>query len=871
MFWLRMWSDLSLRRKGLIVVAIPTAAVVAIASASLVMESRTGAAGRAADQAMRVIETSQVLESAAMDTSADTRAYFITVAESFRAAGRRDIARFDGALVRLANLVDGDSRLTREVHHVGDIHRARVDEVLGATSRIASGSLSKEEMRGVLMRSEARIRDQRAILSSIEDREMALREASRQEAARSSAHLYAATLICGLFGVVGGVVMSLLFASGITRRVENLRRNVARLKAGQPLDVLPEGNDEIGALGDGIAIAAEMLAHSAAALENALHGIAQADATGRYVSFNKACGELMGIEGNSGPATIRDSVHPDDWWKVAGALERLRCDGRAETEARMVRAGGGSVNVGVTLLPLPETRGSGCYLFLRDITRQKEVESALIRAKNAALAASQAKLEFLAKISHDIRTPLNAILGAAGLLSRTPLNPDQSEYVGLFQRNCQRLVSLINDFLDFSKIEAGVVRVDRVPYRVRETAEEAVATFRDAAFQKGVQIYASIAPGVPEWELGDPARVQQILVNLLSNALKFTDSGHVGLEVTDGGGRLRFEVSDTGPGIRPEDQERIFAAFTQLANPSPGADRGSGLGLAICRELLELMDGKIGVISEPGQGSRFYFSLPLQAPEMDRVWPSRAVEQPPSEWPQGRGPARILIAEDSDDNRLLLAAYLRRMPVEIRFAANGRQAVDAVRGGGDFDLIFMDIDMPEMDGYQAAAAILDWQRGQRAEPTPIVALSAHAMEEAVRASLEAGCVAHIAKPVDAETLLGAILGYARTAPPKGPAPAPDTPSVEPTLVPGYLAAKPAQIEQARNCLATRDFAPIRSFGHNLKGTGLGYGFPGIGEIGSEIEKAAASGDAGRIAAQLEALSRVVDEEARIHAEASNPH
>jgi len=235
------------------------------------------------------------------------------------------------------------------------------------------------------------------------------------------------------------------------------------------------------------------------------------------------------------------------------------------------------------------------------------------------------------------------------------------------------------------------------------------------------------------------------------------------------------------------------------------------------------------------------------------------------QWPEGRDPARILIAEDTDDNRLLCAAYLREEPVEIRFAVNGREAVDAVRSGEDFDLIFMDLDMPVVDGYQAASAIRDWERAHGASATPIVALSAHAMQEAVHASLRAGCVAHIAKPVDRNALLGAVLRYARSTARRRPEPA-TLPDEVSTLASGYLDAKPAQIQQARNCLASRDFDPIRRFGHNLKGTGTGYGFPGIGEIGSEIEKAAAEGDAERIASQLETLYRIVNQEVRNRAE-----
>ncbi|MGB7761261.1 MAG: ATP-binding protein, partial [Bryobacteraceae bacterium] len=761
--WLRIWSDLSLRAKGLVVVAVPAAATVAIACASYVIESRGASAAYAADREVQIIEASQALKSSETETSAHVRAYFITGDDSYRADVSRDVARFDDALGRMTALVASDPGQTREVLRIGALHRARVGELLRVVALFRSASLSKGQLRASTDINETRLREMVGVLDAMEAEERELREASRQQAVRLRTQLRAATLIFGLLGVVGGTVISLLFAAGITRRIEKLHRNVVRLKTGQPLALLPEGRDEIGALSEGIAIAAEMLAQRTAALENALHGIAQVDDAGRYVSFNKAFGELMGLPENPMPATIFKSVHPDDSRKVEDAIEQLRLIGRAETEVRIVRAGGDSVDVGVTLLPASETRGAGCYVFLRDITRQKEVENALVRAKDAALAASKMKLEFLAKISHDIRTPLNAILGAVDLLSHTPLDAQQSEYVGLFQRNCRRLVTLINDFLDFSRIEAGMVKLENVPFRVREMAEEVVATFRDTASRKGVRLYASVDAAVPEWQLGDPVRVQQILVNLLSNALKFTDAGQVRVDVKTDDGRLRFEVSDTGVGIRPEDRERIFEAFTQVPNRNQDAGRGSGLGLTICKELLDLMGGDLGVTSEFGRGSTFYFTLPLREADRDSARPGGAVEPPALQWPKGRSPVRILIAEDTDDNRLLLAAYLRDVPVEIRFAINGRQAVDAVRGGEDFDLVFMDLDMPEMDGYQAARAICEWQRAHGAVATPIVALSGYAMQEAVTASLEAGCVAHIAKPVDRNTLLGAILRYARAS------------------------------------------------------------------------------------------------------------
>jgi CheY-like chemotaxis protein/anti-sigma regulatory factor (Ser/Thr protein kinase) len=439
-------------------------------------------------------------------------------------------------------------------------------------------------------------------------------------------------------------------------------------------------------------------------------------------------------------------------------------------------------------------------------------------------------------------------------------------------------VALINDFLDFSRIEAGAVRVERAPFPVRETVDDAVATFREVAARKGITLGVQIESAAPELALGDPLRIQQVLVNLLSNALKFTATGRVDVNVkvlsaTSIGDKLRFEVCDTGPGIRLEDQDKIFARFVQLPNQSNG-QRGTGLGLTICRDLVELMGGEIGVVSREGSGSTFHFSLPLDAVEPAAVDPD-VPETALARLPSGET-IRILVAEDTEDNRLLLEHYLREEPVKLRFALNGQEALEAVEQGEQFDLILMDIDMPVMDGYTAAKRIRAWQQSQRSQPhgvaTPIVALSADAMREAVRASMDAGCVAHVAKPVDRETLLKTIRRYApgqakATQAPAKAAQAAQTLRTIPVseqvmaLVPQYLASKETQIEEARAALASRDFGPIRRFGHNLKGTGRGYGFPPIEEIGGEIEQAAAQADTSRIADQLDALHRFVSDSA----------
>jgi PAS domain S-box-containing protein len=858
---LKRWTDLSLHTKGLIVVAVPAAATVMIAGASYVLGAREASEQDAIEHYARTTEQVRQLIASETEASADMRAYFITKDETFANKMRNAFAVFDTARQSLAELAAGETSQRRYLGQLAVLQRSRIEWIFVTTEQFRSGRMSWDELRSAISVCEAERLRMESVLHSMLGEEERLRGVHLRRAAILRAELSSTTVGCVFFGVVGGMAISLLFASGITKRIGSLQRYVVQLAGGGALTPLPGGGDEIGALSDGMSRAAGILRRRREILENALHGIALASAAGGYVSFNKAYAALAGMGEGNPPATIAATVHPEDRPNVEAAIGLMRANGRAETEARIVHPDGRVVDAEMTFLPLSEAGGE-YYVFLRDVSLRRETEAALVRARDAALASNRARTEFLAKISHDIRTPLNAILGAADLLSETPLNADQSQYLGMFQRNCRGLVALINDFLDFSRIEAGAVSPQKTPFRIRETVDDAASTFRESASRKGVELTVRIEAGIPEWVLGEPLRIQQVLVNLLSNAVKFTAAGRVSVAVgktrlPSGEAVLRFEISDTGSGIDAADQNRIFAPFAQLPQQPSGA-RGSGLGLAICRELVERMGGDVGVASRMGSGSTFYFRIPFEAGQ-----PAVARTEGDSvtcvdRWLRGAA-VRILAVEDTEDNRLLLACYLKGEPVEMVFAASGLEAVDVIRGGQEFDLILMDIDLPGLDGYATTGLIREWQAGRGVTPTPIVALSAHAMREAVRASLDAGCVAHVAKPVDRVTLLRTIHAYAlpERIDPASLAGAASLAEGIAELVPHYLASKPKQIEEARVCLAAGDFDTIRRFGHNLRGTGSGYGFPCMTRLGKEIENAAAQGDETRIAAQLEALNRML--------------
>jgi PAS domain S-box-containing protein len=855
------WQDLRLRTKGLIAIAVPATATVLIACASYFLGSRADAGEHAVQHGLETSLEIQRLKAGDAEADGRVRGYLITGDDRLANESRQAMAGLDTTLQELAELVSGDQLQTRRARELAALERLQAEQIFSSTAGFRSGPLPLEKLRAALQAKEALRRQIETVATAMQGEQTRILELESRDVERLHTELRATTAFCAFFGVVGGVGISLLFASGITDRIGKLKSNLSRLATGALLEPLPGGRDEIGALSEGMARAAEVLRQRTAALENALHGIAQLDPAGRYLSFNKAYAEIAGLSECNKPANLILTVLQDDRVQVEAAINLMRTSGRAETEVRISDAFGSPLDVSMTFLPVSEDTSEGYYVFLRDISTRKESEAALVRARDEAQVSSLAKNEFLAKISHDIRTPLNAILGAANLLSETSLSPDQSEYVTMFQRNCARLVKLINDFLDFSKIEAGALRLEKIAFRIRGAVEDAVATFRESAIRKGIGLEFEIAADVPAWQLGDPLRVQQVLVNLLSNALKFTEQGHVAVRVltltAPTGDRLCYEVSDTGPGIQAEDRERVFSAFTQLSK-NPAGSAGCGLGLTICKELVELMGGEIGMNSQPGWGSRFYFTLPLEAAEpMDTDTVSSSSPAIPQTLDTGT--LRLLVAEDTEDNRLLVTHYLRKEPIEVTFAGDGQEAADAIAAGREFDLILMDLDMPRLDGYGATRFIREWQRSHGLSPTPIVALSGHAMREAQQASLAAGCIAHVAKPVDQATLLSTVRRYAQARVPQRP----ERVEVEEgiaALIPKYLASKPRQIEEAEAWLALKDFEPIRRFGHNLKGTGRGYGFPPIEEMGKAIEKAATSRDEAVITEQLENLRRFVAED-----------
>ena len=500
----------------------------------------------------------------------------------------------------------------------------------------------------------------------------------------------------------------------------------------------------------------------------------------------------------------------------------------------------------------------------REKLQQTNVE--LESAKAAAESASQTKSDFLASMSHEIRTPMNAIIGIADLLAKTPLSSKQNEYVQIFRRSGDNLLNLINDILDLSKVETSQLELERTGFSLNDLLEKVTEMVAVRAHEKGLALVCEIAPKVPTDLVGDPTRLRQVLLNLLGNAIKFTESGEVALRVTPDAdssvpGALRFTISDTGIGIPGEKLGAVFERFTQADSSTTRRYGGSGLGLTISKRLVELMGGRIWVESGVGKGSVFSFAVPLE------IWAGarRRAAMPVGTGPEPPLPAlHILLVEDSPDNRTITVAYLQDTPYRVEIAENGAIACEKFTAG-HYDLVLMDRQMPVMDGLTATRAIREWEQANHRPPTPIIALTAAALKGDQEKCMAAGCTAYLTKPIKQEVLLQAIKERSIVAPPssKEESSRKDTILVRANpkfadLIPVFLQNCRQNVIAMLDALDRGDFETVEILGHGMRGAGGSYGFQAITDIGAALEQAAESADTDASRKWVGELSRYLD-------------
>jgi PAS domain S-box-containing protein len=541
-----------------------------------------------------------------------------------------------------------------------------------------------------------------------------------------------------------------------------------------------------------------------AIMDAAVDAIVIADHLGEIQAFNHAAENIFGYAADEAIGRNIKFLMPE--------AEQLRhddyLDAYRETGVRKIIGAGREVvglrHDGTTIsldLAVAEWRdAAGQQRFtgiIRDVTERnlqarqlRDASEIAQQARLEAESASRAKTEFLAVMSHEIRTPMTSISGFMDLLAHTDgLNSQQSRYIELVQTANAALLAIVNDILDFSKVEAGRMELERHPFRLAAAIDEAIAIVAPSASMKNLSLRTAIDHNVPEWLMGDDSRLRQILLNLLTNAIKFTEKGAIMIHArsetsADGRERIRFSVTDTGIGIAPDLQHRLFKKFSQADSSMNRQHGGTGLGLAICKQLVELMDGQIGIHSDVDQGSTFWFTASLPAasapegastPEGASAPEAQATGEPlleaigarmptasaseaqatiekPPQAAGGRKP-RILVVDDIETNCEIVEAYLSDNGYEVATVCS---AVDAIRilQSERYDVVLMDIQMPGMDGVTATKCI-------RALPAPIkdipiIAMTGHVMPQQVQSLLAAGMNDHVAKPIERVKLYSSV-------------------------------------------------------------------------------------------------------------------
>ena len=592
-----------------------------------------------------------------------------------------------------------------------------------------------------------------------------------------------------------------------------------------------------------------------------IYGYAAADIAGKHVALLHPSALLEFVRGQ--------------------IIAPLKQHGAYEGDVVTLRKNGETFYSHLSLSLLHDETGKpvGMIGYATDVSERVRMEEALRQtaedlkqAAEAAEAANRAKSEFLATMSHEIRTPMNGILGMTELALDSDLTADQREYLSLAKISAESLLTIINDILDFSKIEAGRLELEKVPFDLRHGLDAHIRNLAFRARKKGLSLSCEFAENVPHQLLGDPVRLNQIVINLVGNAIKFTEQGGITVRVAaetldQHAALLHFSVADSGIGIPADKLASIFDSFSQVDASVTRKYGGTGLGLAICKRLVDLMGGEIWVKSQPGKGSIFHFTASLAPAASAAAAPLAAL---PATEMVGQAPLEVLLVEDNPINQKLALALLEKWGHRVTIANNGVEALAYV-GGGHFDLILMDWQMPEMDGIEATRQIREMEKASSGHVT-IVAMTANALQGDRERCLAAGMDGYIAKPIQTGELLTVLGGKAAIPPIPQPQPAAAKDfdyaaalasaerEVLDVLTEMFLEQYPASLAEIADAIAAADYLKLERSAHALKGL-LGYfrAVPAqqaareLEELGSQSRTNAGAEPLARLRAEIEKL------------------